>query len=118
MGRTRGGGTRHPTAGAVALGRTVRRCPTRVLGLGGRISRFANVGATAAGLATRFAAARLSGNYDANTTAASLREALGGLKGPVMRMAQILSTVPGAIPEEYAAQMLDLYRKCLETVKK
>jgi len=76
--------------------------------LGGRLSRFANVGATAAGLATRFAAARLSGNYDPGTTAAGLREALGGLKGPVMKMAQILSTVPGAVPEEYAAELAQL----------
>jgi len=76
--------------------------------LGGRLSRLARVGGTAAGLATRFAAARLSGNYDANTTAAGLREALGGLKGPVMKMAQILSTVPGAVPEEYAAELAQL----------
>jgi len=76
--------------------------------LGGRLSRLARVGGTAAGLATRFAAARLSGKYDAGTTAAGLREALGGLKGPVMKMAQILSTVPGAVPEEYAAELAQL----------
>ena len=76
--------------------------------LGGRLSRLARVGGTAAGLATRFAAARLSGNYDANTTAAGLREALGGLKGPVMKMAQILSTVPGAVPEDYARELAQL----------
>ena len=76
--------------------------------LAGRISRFARVGGTAAGLATRFAAARLSGNYDAGTTAAGLREALGGLKGPVMKMAQILSTVPGAVPEDYARELAQL----------
>jgi predicted unusual protein kinase regulating ubiquinone biosynthesis (AarF/ABC1/UbiB family) len=76
--------------------------------LGGRLQRYAQVGGTAAGLAARFAAARVSGGFDPKARASDLREALGGLKGPVMKMAQILATVPGAVPEEYAAELAKL----------
>ena len=73
--------------------------------LGGRLARYARVGGTGIGLAARFAGARLTGGADAGTAAAQLRVALGGLKGPVMKIAQILSTVPGAVPEEFAAEL-------------
>ena len=73
--------------------------------LGGRLARYARVGGTGVGLAARFAGARLTGGADAATAAAQLRVALGGLKGPVMKIAQILSTVPGAVPEEFAREL-------------
>ena len=76
--------------------------------LGGRLARYARVGGTGVGLAARFAGARLTGGADAATAAAQLRVALGGLKGPVMKIAQILSTVPGAVPEEFAAELSQL----------
>lgn len=76
--------------------------------LSGRLARFARVGSTAAGLGARFAAQRLTGGFDPKTGAADLRQALGGLKGPVMKMAQILSTVPGAVPEDYARELSQL----------
>ena len=72
---------------------------------GGRMARYARVGGTGIGLAARFAGARLTGGADAGTAAAQLRVALGGLKGPVMKIAQILSTVPGAVPEEFAREL-------------
>jgi predicted unusual protein kinase regulating ubiquinone biosynthesis (AarF/ABC1/UbiB family) len=37
-----------------------------------------------------------------------LTAALGGLKGPLMKVAQILSTVPDLLPEEYTAQLAQL----------
>ena len=73
--------------------------------LGGRVARYARVGGTGIGLAARFAGARLSGGADSATIAAQLRVALGGLKGPVMKIAQILSTIPGAVPEAFAAEL-------------
>ena len=73
--------------------------------LGGRLARYARVGGTGVGLAARFAGARLTGGADAATAAAQLRVALGGLKGPVMKIAQILSTVPGAVSEEFAREL-------------
>lgn len=72
---------------------------------GGRMARYARVGGTGIGLAARFAGARLTGGGDAQTAGAQLRVALGGLKGPVMKIAQILSTVPGAVPEEFAREL-------------
>ncbi len=75
---------------------------------GGRLARYARVGSTGVGLAARFAGARLTGGGDAATAAAQLRVALGGLKGPVMKIAQILSTVPGAVPEEFATELSQL----------
>jgi predicted unusual protein kinase regulating ubiquinone biosynthesis (AarF/ABC1/UbiB family) len=37
-----------------------------------------------------------------------LRAILGNLKGPMMKVAQFLSTVPDALPPEYAAQLAEL----------
>ena len=37
-----------------------------------------------------------------------LTAALGNLKGPIMKMAQFLATVPGALPDEYAKAFLSL----------
>jgi predicted unusual protein kinase regulating ubiquinone biosynthesis (AarF/ABC1/UbiB family) len=76
--------------------------------LAGRLSRYAKVGGTMAGVATRFAAQRLTGGFDPASGAADLKAALGGLKGPVMKMAQILSTVPGALPEDYQRELAQL----------
>ena len=40
---------------------------------------------------------------DKTAHAEDLKTILGGLKGPLMKVAQFLSTVPDALPEEYAA---------------
>ena len=40
--------------------------------------------------------------------ASDLRTALGGLKGPLMKVAQILSTIPDALPREYALELAHL----------
>ncbi|HYD99641.1 MAG TPA: AarF/UbiB family protein, partial [Alphaproteobacteria bacterium] len=45
---------------------------------------------------------------DRGNHAAQLRQALGGLKGPLMKVAQILSTIPDAVPPEYAAELSQL----------
>ena len=37
-----------------------------------------------------------------------LRIALGGLKGPLMKIAQILATIPDAVPKEYAQELAQL----------
>ena len=37
--------------------------------------------------------------------AEELRAALGGLKGPLMKVAQLLATIPEALPKEYAAEL-------------
>ena len=70
--------------------------------VGGRLRRYARVGGTMGGLASRFAAARLLGiNLDSSKHARDLESALGGLKGPLMKVAQLLATIPDALPEDY-----------------
>jgi predicted unusual protein kinase regulating ubiquinone biosynthesis (AarF/ABC1/UbiB family) len=77
--------------------------------LGGRLSRYARVTGAMGGLAARFAATKLTGG-DLNTeeAARALKSALGNLKGPVMKLAQILSTIPDAVPPEYARELAQL----------
>jgi len=77
--------------------------------LGGRIRRYARVTTTMGGLAARIAGERYLGvEIDRSKHAADLREALGGLKGPIMKVAQILSTIPDALPPEYAEELAAL----------
>jgi len=74
-----------------------------------RAARYARVGANIGGIAARFAGARLFGlDLDRNRNAAELAVALGGLKGPIMKVAQLLSTIPDALPPEYAAELAKL----------
>jgi len=76
---------------------------------GGRLRRYARVGTAVGGLAARFAGNRLLGlHIDQPEHAAELTAALGGLKGPLMKVAQILSTVPDMLPEEYTKQLAQL----------
>ena len=37
-----------------------------------------------------------------------LAAALGGLKGPIMKVAQLMATIPDALPPEYAAELTKL----------
>jgi len=77
--------------------------------IGGRLRRYARVTKTMGGLAARVAGERYLGwDIDRARHAADLREALGGLKGPIMKVAQILSTIPDALPPEYADELSSL----------
>jgi predicted unusual protein kinase regulating ubiquinone biosynthesis (AarF/ABC1/UbiB family) len=61
------------------------------------------------GLAARLAGERYLGiELDRGKHANQLREALGSLKGPLMKVAQILSTIPDALPKEYAEELAAL----------
>jgi predicted unusual protein kinase regulating ubiquinone biosynthesis (AarF/ABC1/UbiB family) len=74
-----------------------------------RAVRYARVGANMSGVAARFAGARFLGmDLDRAKSAAELAAALGGLKGPIMKVAQLISTIPGALPPEYAAELAKL----------
>ena len=71
-----------------------------------RALRYASVGANVGGVAARIASRRLFGlDPDRDKDAASLAAALGGLKGPIMKVAQLLATIPEALPAEYAAEL-------------
>lgn len=61
------------------------------------------------GIAARVAGERFLGiktNKDAH--AGDLKAILGGLKGPMMKVAQFLATIPDALPEEYARELATL----------
>ncbi|MBI2235498.1 MAG: AarF/ABC1/UbiB kinase family protein [Magnetospirillum sp.] len=74
-----------------------------------RVRRYAQVGRAMGGLAARFGAERVFGRrLDRPGHAAELTQALGGLKGPLMKVAQILSTIPDAVPQEYALELAQL----------
>ena len=64
--------------------------------------------ATSAGVAAKIGASYLFGGKDHQKQAAQLAAALGGLKGPLMKVAQLLATIPDAIPAEYATELAQL----------
>jgi predicted unusual protein kinase regulating ubiquinone biosynthesis (AarF/ABC1/UbiB family) len=71
-----------------------------------RAARFARVGANVGGVAARIAGARLLGIDGASPEhAAALMRALGGLKGPMMKVAQMMATIPDLLPPEYVAEL-------------
>lgn len=71
-----------------------------------RAARYARVGANVGGVAARIAGARIFGfDLDRARNAAELAAALGGLKGPIMKVAQLLATIPDALPPEYINEL-------------
>jgi predicted unusual protein kinase regulating ubiquinone biosynthesis (AarF/ABC1/UbiB family) len=75
----------------------------------GEIRRFARTSGAVGGIAARVAGERVLGiRTDRAAHAGDLKTILGGLKGPMMKVAQFLSTVPDALPEEYAAELAQL----------
>ena len=74
-----------------------------------RAKRYARVGANVGGVAARMAGQRLIGAKDTRGgNATALASALGGLKGPIMKVAQLMATIPDAVPSEYAAELMKL----------
>jgi predicted unusual protein kinase regulating ubiquinone biosynthesis (AarF/ABC1/UbiB family) len=77
--------------------------------LAGRVIRYARVGTAVGGMAARLAGGRLLGiPIDVRVNAVELKDALGGLKGPLMKVAQIMATVPDILPEEYTRELIHL----------
>ena len=76
---------------------------------GGRLRRYAKVTTAMGGLAARLAGEKYLGiKIDREQHASDLRAALGGLKGPLMKVAQILATIPDALPKEYVNELSHL----------
>ena len=76
---------------------------------GGRLRRYAKVTSAMGGLAARLAGERYLGiKINREQHASDLRAALGGLKGPLMKVAQILATIPDALPREYVNELSHL----------
>jgi predicted unusual protein kinase regulating ubiquinone biosynthesis (AarF/ABC1/UbiB family) len=75
----------------------------------GELRRFARTSGAVGGIAARIAGERVLGiKTDRASHAEDLKSILGGLKGPLMKVAQFLSTVPDALPAEYAAELAQL----------
>lgn len=77
--------------------------------LGQRVKRYGQVSTTMAGVAAKMAGEKFLGfKTDREKHAGELLAALGALKGPLMKVGQILSTIPEALPPEYAAALQNL----------
>jgi predicted unusual protein kinase regulating ubiquinone biosynthesis (AarF/ABC1/UbiB family) len=77
--------------------------------LGGRVRRYARVSTAVGGIAARLAGERYLGMpLDRGRHAADLKAALGGIKGPLMKVAQLLATIPDALPKEYVNELVQL----------
>ena len=75
--------------------------------LSARATRYARLGMEAGAFAARVGASRLTGGAR-NDEARAFAEALGGMKGPMMKVAQLLATIPDALPAEYSEQLMKL----------
>ena len=77
--------------------------------LGSRLRRYTRVGTSLGGLAVQLGANRVLGTkLDQGKHAAALKDALGDLKGPLMKAAQLLASIPDALPKEYAEDLRQL----------
>lgn len=74
----------------------------------GETKRIIKVGKSMGGIATKFAAKKFFGISKKSKNASDISEALGGLKGPIMKVAQLISSIPDAIPDEYAEELSKL----------
>jgi predicted unusual protein kinase regulating ubiquinone biosynthesis (AarF/ABC1/UbiB family) len=77
--------------------------------LSARAARYVRVGTNVGAVAARVASQRIFGlDADDSKNAMALAAALGGLKGPIMKVAQLLATIPEALPPEYAQELSQL----------
>ena len=77
--------------------------------LAGRLTRVARVSGGLGALAVKYAGGKALGRDIApDELARDLKLALGSMKGPIMKVAQMLATIPEALPEAYASELLQL----------
>ena len=74
-----------------------------------RLTRYGKVSTTMAGLGAKLIGEKYLGvKIEREEHAAALTQALGNLKGPLMKVGQILATIPEALPPEYAQALQQL----------
>ena len=74
-----------------------------------QIKRYAQVGGIVGKLATKLASQKYLGvKLDKNKHAAEIRTALGSIKGPLMKVAQLSATIPDLLPPEYVEELMHL----------
>ena len=77
--------------------------------LSARMGRIATVGANAAGAGISAGLSRLFGGDEADRQIAiAIKAALGRTRGPLMKVAQIMATIPDLLPKEYAEELAQL----------
>ena len=76
--------------------------------LTGRMKRYVKVSRRITGLAARLAGEYLGLEINREAHALDLKDALGDLKGPIMKVAQLLATIPDALPQEYTQELMHL----------
>ncbi len=72
-----------------------------------RFKRYTNLGTSAGSIALNFIGTKVF-NKEHQQNAESLTKILGNLKGPIMKIAQLLSTVPDLLPKEYIEELTKL----------
>ena len=78
-------------------------------GFGVKLKRYGQVSGTMANLAATLAGEKYLGRaIERGEHAEQLKNALGKLKGPLMKVGQILATIPEALPPEYAQAFQEL----------
>lgn len=78
-------------------------------GFGVKIKRYGQVSGAVAGLAAKLAGQKYFGrDIERGAHAGQLKDILGNLKGPLMKVGQILATIPEALPPEYAEAFQEL----------
>ena len=75
--------------------------------LSARATRYARLGVNAGALAARVGVNRLRGG-GRDVDAKALASALGSMKGPLMKVAQMLTTIPDALPADFASELIRL----------
>ena len=77
--------------------------------MAGRVKRYAKVSTAMTGLAARLAGQKYLGlDINKPAHARQLMESLGELKGPLLKIAQLLATIPEALPKEYVQELQKL----------
>ena len=74
-----------------------------------KAGRYASLSGSATGLAVKLAGEKFLGiKIDKDMHSDQLKQVLGNLKGPIMKVGQILATIPDALPPEYADAFQEL----------
>src|SRR5919108_2989549 len=73
-----------------------------------RMARYVRLATTLGQFIARLAGERYLGTGSDAALASELKQSLGRLRGPVVKGAQLLATVPGALPAPYVAELFEL----------
>lgn len=72
------------------------------------MKRIMNSTRAVGGIAARLAGEKIGIPINKASHAEELKNILGGLKGPMMKVAQLISTIPNVLPDEYADELAQL----------